>query len=452
MRRFILYAAMSLALLIPVQAHAIEAGRQVLPNGLTVLHLERNNLPLVVISMLVRAGSLEEPPSKPGLSNLTATLMPEGTLTRTASDISAEAEFIGADLSVSAGVDYAQMNLVVLKKDVDKGFELFSDILLNPGFPQAEIDRQKRMIKNSLKAAEDSPSYLASRAFSRELFGANAYGREVEGTPESIDAMTRDDMVAFHSARYVPNASIMAVSGDITQTELNGLIHKYLGKWTARPVVDTEPSAPPAKTAGQRKIVIDKSDLTQATIMLGHAGVRRDNPDYYALAVMNYILGGGGFSSRMMEIIRDKMGLAYGVQSSFSAAWKAGDFHVTVQTKNASAKKVIDEILGQMRIMRKQGVTERELASAKSYLIGSFPRRFDSMQGVAGSLVAVEFYGLGLDYEKKYKRLISAVSREDVLRVARRYLDPENYILVVVGSQAITGIKAGDLQSTPPVR
>lgn len=452
-KSLIICVAIALAMLVPAQARALESSREILPNGLVVLHMERNNIPLVVITMLVRAGSLEETASKQGLASLTARLMTEGTLTRAAADISAEAEFIGAELSVYSGVDYAQMNLVVLKKDIEKGFGLFSDILLNPSFPQAEIDRQKRLIKNSLKSAEDSPSYLSSRAFGRELYGPdNPYGRITEGTPESIDGLTRDDLAAFHAARFVPNASIMAVAGDITQAELNGLLDKYLGGWSAHPVADTEPPAPPEPPAGQRKIVIDKSDLTQATIMLGHMGVRRDNPDYYAIAVMNYILGGGGFSSRMMEIIRDKMGLAYDVRSGFSGAWKGGDFHVVVQTKNESAKKVIDEALRQIRVMRELGVTDAELADAKSYLIGSFPRRFDSMQGIAASLVVVEFYGLGLDYEKKYKEMISGVTRGEILRVARKYLDPDSYILVVVGNQARTGIKAEGLQLAPPVR
>lgn len=435
-----LIIALALSLMLAAPAWAIDATRQVLPNGLTVLHMQRGGLPLVVVSIMVRAGALEEP--APGVASMTARLMDEGTTHRSSEQISSEAEFIGADLSVGAIVDYAELNLTVLKKDLDKGFEMLSDVMLNPTFPEAELARQKVMVKNGLKASEDSPKFLAMRAFTKEVFGPQSpYGRQLEGAPEAIDALTTDALKSFHKARYAPNASIMAVAGDISEAELKAMLDKYFAGWTPREVPQNEPPMPPARTKGETKILIDKPDLTQATILLGHHGIRRNNPDYYAAAVMNYVLGGGGFSSRLMDRVRDDLGLAYDVRSTLAVGWKDGNFHIAAQTKNKSATSVVEESLAAMRKMRESGVTAQELADAKAYMIGSFPRRLETLHGIAGFLGAIEFYGLGMDYDKDYKRIIAGISEDDIKRVARKYLDPDNYALVVVARQSEAGLK-----------
>ncbi len=438
MKRSISLLALIITLIAAQTAFAIDATRTVLPNGLTVLQMERGGLPLVVVSILVRAGSLEE--AKPGVANLTARLMTEGTSHRSSEQISSEAEFIGAGLGVGASRDFASVSLTVLKKDLDKGFELLSDVLLNPKFADEEIARQKALLKNSLKAAEDDPNFLAYRAYEREVYGPDSpYGRLVQGTPESIDAITREDLVAFHNARYAPNDSIMSVAGDITPAELNALIAKYLGGWASRPVTEAEPPAPPVQS--RHVVLIDKPDLTQATINIGQTCVRRDDPDYYALTVMNYVLGGGGFSSRLMQHVRDELGLAYGIRSSVDAEWKGGDFQIDAQTKNRTASQVIDESFAAMRRIRDEGITDKELADAKSFMIGSFPRRFETLSGIAGFLGGVEFYGLGMDYDVQYKRIISAITAADVKRVAEKYLDPDKCTVVVVARQSEAGIK-----------
>jgi zinc protease len=417
----------------PCEATALEAKRKVLPSGLVVLHAENHNLPVVMLTLLVRAGSLDEPPEKAGLAFLTAALMREGTANRTSTRISEEVDFIGAGLGVSAGADYSTVTLSVLKKHLEKGFEIFSDVLLNPTFPPREISRIKEQTRASLKQREESPAFLASRAFNREVFGPHPYGRLLEGSPETIEAVTRDDMAGFHSEYFVPGNSILSVAGDITGKELDRAINKYLVGWRRKPVpAGTHPSPPPPS---HHVVRIDR-DLTQANILLGHLGARRDNPDHYALSVMNYILGGGGFSSRLMDSIRDRMGLAYSVYSSFSSNKDAGAFRVSVQTKNASASTVIEEILRQIRAVMEEKVAVEELEDAKAYFIGSFPRRLDTNRKIADFMGVVEFYGLGLDYPEKYPSYIMSVTRDDVLRVASKYLHPENYVLVVVAKQS----------------
>jgi zinc protease len=392
-----------------------------------------------MVTLLVKASQLNEPKDKAGLANLTAELLTEGTKNRKSTDISDEIEFIGASLYVSAISDYTTVTLSVLKKDINKGFELFSDILLNPTFPQGEIERKKELIKGSLKQQVEEPSFLAGRAFKQEVFGEHPYGRLIEGSVETIDNIKREDLVRFYSDYFLPNNSTLSVVGDLRYDELDGLIKQYLGEWKKKDV-----PLKVAKKIEERKIKkvvkIDK-DLTQANIILGNLGICRENPDYYAVSVMNYILGGGGFSSRLMQSIRDEMGLAYDVHSFFAASKEEGIFQIGVQTKNESANTAIDEILKQVNRIRKENVSDQEISDAKSYLTGSFPRRLDTNRKIADFLASVEFYNLGLDYAEKYSIYINSVTKDDVLRVAQKYLDPEKYVLVVVANQKRAKLK-----------
>jgi len=412
---------------------ALNANRNVLPNGLTVLHSENHSLPIVMVTLIVKAGQLDEPKDKAGLANLVAELLTEGTKNRGSKDISEEIDFIGASLDASAGNDYITITLSVLKKDLNKGFELFSDILLNPAFHQDEIDRNREQIKGLLRQREEDPSFLAERAFRKEVFGAHPYGRLVEGSPETVDRIKREDLVRFYSDYFVPNNSILSVAGDLAPAELSAAVQQYLGGWKK---ADLPPRGVEAIREGTtlKVIKIDK-DLTQANIVIGHIGISRDNPDYYAVSVMNYILGGGGFSSRLMQSVRDEMGLAYDVHSFFASHKEGGIFEIGLQTKNESSNTALDEIIRQVERIRKEQVSDQELSDAKSYLTGSFPRRLDTNRKIADFLALVEFYNLGLDYAAKYPDYINAVTKDDVLRAAKKYLNAEHYVLVVVANQ-----------------
>ena len=433
------FALFTFYFLLPTDVYAINVNKTVLPNGLVVLHSEKHSLPIVMVTLLIKASPLNEPKDKAGLANLTAELLAEGTKNRSSTDISEEIEFIGASLDVSVVSDYTSVTLSVLKKDINKGFELFSDILLNPVFPEKEIERKKELVKGSLRHSEEDPAFLAERAFKKEIFGEHPYGRLIEGSVDTIDAIKRKDLITFYSVYFLPNNSILSVAGDLTEEELNSLIKTYLKDWE-------KADLPSIVTQGfnigkaKRTVQIDK-DLTQANIILGHIGIRRDNPDYYAVSVMNYILGGGGFSSRLMQTIRDEMGLAYDVDSFFTSNKEKGLFQIEVQTKNDSANSVISEILNQMKKMRQKIVSDEELSDAKSYLTGSFPRRLDTNRKIADFLASVEFYNLGLDYAEKYSTYINSITKKDIFRVAQKYLDPEDYVLVVVANQKKAAIK-----------
>lgn len=434
----ILTACLAFFFLCP-PAHALDVKRKALPNGLTVLQVERHELPLVMVTLLVRAGSFDEPGDKAGLAWLTGKALTDGTERRTASQISEETEFMGAKLGASVGRDYTLLTLSVLKKDMRKGFDLLSDVLLHPTFPDGEVERERELIKGSLRQDEEDPEFLAGRAFWNGVYDGHPYGRLVRGSPETLDRVNREDVVRFYSEYFRPNNSILSVVGDISPGELDGLIAEFLSGWQEGPV--PERRAYPLEAPVKKVVAIDK-DVTQASIIVGHLGVRRDNPDFYPLLVMNYILGGGGFSSRLMESIRENMGLAYSVHSSFSSSREPGVFEVVVQTKNASAKTVIEEIVRQMSRMRQQEVSEQELGDAKAYLVGSFPLRLDTMRAVANFLAAVEYHGLGPDFADRFPEYINAVTREDLQRVADKYLHPEEYVLVVVANLSEAGLKA----------
>jgi zinc protease len=438
-KKYLVFLFFTIHFLAATDVYAVNANRTVLPNGLIVLHSENHNLPIVMVTLIVKAGQVNEPAEKAGLANLTAELLSEGTKTRTSKVISEETDFIGASLDASAGSDYTTITLSVLKKDINKGFDLCSDILLNPSFPAEEIDRKKDIIKGSLKQREEEPSFLAERAFRKEIFGEHPYGRLVEGSIETIDAIQRDDMINFHKYYFLPNNSILSVVGDLTQEELILLLEKYLGGWRSEELLPRV--AKKSEGSKTRKVIKIEKDLTQANIMLGNPGIGRDNPDYYAVTVMNYILGGGGFSSRLMHTVREKMGLAYDIHSFFAAYKETGVFQAGVQTKNESANAAIDEIMKQIEKIKTEAVSEQELSEAKAYLTGSFPRRLDTNRKISDFLASIEFYNLGLNYDRKYIEYINSVTKEDVLRVAGKYLDPENGVLVVVADQKKAQLK-----------
>lgn len=423
----------------PVSAEAgMTAKRTVLNNGMVLLTSEQRALPMVSIELLIEAGSRYEAADQAGLANLTSKLLIYGTKQRTAVQISDTLDFIGASLEAGSGQDTTSVSMTVLKKDLTTGLELLADVLTQSTFPQAEIDRQKQAIIASIRAAEEEPGIVAAKAFAAALFPDSPYGRPVEGSEASVKALQQKSLRDFFARNYRPNRSIIAVVGDVSEQEIAKALNGAFRAWAKG-----EPSGQALVPAnvGESKVLRINKDLTQANIVLGHNGVARGNPDYYALQVMNYVLGGGGFSSRVMDSIRNERGLAYSVYSYFAAEKSHGAFEFIMQTKNETALEAIRIATEEMRRMREQPVAEQELSDAKDYLIGSFPLRFDTNRKVAGFLSQVEYFELGLDYPDRYADLIRKVTREDVQRVAKQYLQPERLITVIVGNLKKIGEK-----------
>jgi zinc protease len=365
-----------------------------------------------------------------------ARLLTYGTKRRSALQISDAVDFIGANLSASCGEDVASISLTILKKDLATGLDLLADILMSSTFPQEEIDRQKQAVIAGIRAREENPGSIAQRRFAAALYPDSPYGRPVEGSEATVKTISQASLQEFYQRFYRPNRAIMAVVGDISQDEITQALNQSLRSW-----MKGEPRGEPLVPSkiGDAQLIRVNKDLTQANIILGQQGIGRENPDYYAIQVMNYILGGGGFSSRAMDTIRNERGLAYSVYSYFNAERERGTFELIMQTKNETALEAIRLAQTEIRRIRQESVTDQELSDAKDYLIGSFPLRLDTNRRVASFLVQVEFYQLGLDYPERYSDLIRNVTREDIERVARQYLHPEKLITVVVGDQKKIG-------------
>jgi zinc protease len=407
--------------------------RKVLPNGIRLLVIRQPHLPMVVVNALVDGGSRFDPQGKEGLASLTGSLLTEGTEKRTAEAIHDSIDFLGAKLSSGAADDYSSVALTVLKKDLTQGFDLFADVLLHPKFAKDEFARKRDEALAELEAEEQSPGALAERAFRKTLFRSGPYRAEPGGFKESVSKLTVGDVKAFYQATYQPQRTILVASGDVTIDEMTAITQKTLGNW--KPLVaETRPPESMLSTAGGEHRI--ERELSQANVVWGHRGTTRDDPDWYAIQVMNYILGGGGFSSRMMNSIRIEAGLVYSVFSYFVPGKLPGSFQVVLQTKSASTAEALRRVREEIERIRAQPVSDEELASAKTYLTGSFPLRFDSNTGMVSFFSQVEFYGLGLDYPDRYESIINSVTKNDVLRVAQKYLHPEDAIVVVVGKQS----------------
>jgi len=414
-------------------AESVLGQRFVLPNGLVCLFSQQSDLPLVTVDLTVKAGALFDPPGKAGLANLTASLLRYGTRTKNAQQIAEEIDLLGAALTTSAGRDAATVKLTILKKDLPAGLKIFQDVLLQPRFAPMELQAMVQRLKGTLKSQEDEPGIVAERAFRRTLFGDHPYGSPAIGTLASLPQISQYDLRTFHRLYYRPNNAILTIVGDLTFEEARALAEEFFAGWEKGDELPPPPT-PAAKQTQPTLVKIDK-DITQANIILGTISLPRSDPEFYAFQLMNYILGGGGFTSRLMDNIRENRGLAYNVHSSFEPGLVAGPFDISLETKNASGGEAVAEVLAELTRIRQELVTEAELADAKTYLISSLPMKMDSNAKRAALLGYVEMYGLGLDYPWRYAEIINAVTRDDILQVARKYLDLERAVLVVVGRQ-----------------
>jgi len=304
---------------------------------------------------------------------------------------------------------------------------------MNPVFDQKEIDRKVKETLAAIQRQKEEPEVIAGEAFTKAVFGPHPYGRTSDDVAAYLPRTTKQDIQDFYVRRYGPNDCIVAIVGDVTEKEIVALLRQRFAGWKPAEKGDPPHAAPPAIMSLEvRKM--DKN-ITQANIALGQVGISRENPDFYAVVVMNYILGGGGFSSRLMDNIRDNRGLAYDVHSSFAAQKEPGAFRVWTQTKSESANEAVAEIFKELKRIRTEPVSDKELADAKAYLTGSFPLRMDTSAKIAGILTSIEIYHLGLDYPQRYAGLINGVTKEDILRVAKKYIDPEHMVMVVLGNQ-----------------
>ncbi len=435
-RRVIGVFALVLLAAAPAEAApALNAHREILPNGIVLLVSERPAIPIVVVRAYVRAGSAFDPPDYAGLANLTAQLLTRGTARRTGSQLDEAIEFVGGSLDVDAGRDGVTIALSVLKRDLTLGLDLLTEVLREPSFPEEELKRKVKQTQAAIRRSEDNPETVAGRALNVLLYPGHPYGHPVAGTEAAVGKLTRAQLVEFYRQHYRPDATILAVAGDVRREEVAKEFSARLSRWAApRTATPRVPLSPVASQVQARTVW---GELTQATVVLGRPAVRRDHSDYYPLLVASYILGGGSIS-RLYTKVREEAGLAYWVGSHLSPGRYGAAFVVSLQTRTEGVAEALRLVKVELARMTKESVSGQELALAKAYLTGSFPLRMDTSAELASVLVAIEELGLGLDYPVQFKAQVEKVTADDVLRVAKVYLDPTTLSLVTVGNLAAT--------------
>jgi zinc protease len=406
------------------------ATRTVLPNGIILVHSEQRTLPLVTLRITLRASSAAEPADKAGLASLTASLLREGTKVRSATELDEAIDALGGRIGFSADADTSSGGLTLLRSDLETGMGFLAEMILQPSFPEKEFQRKVKETIGQIERSKQNPASQARVAFRKALYGSHPYGRRVVGDAKTLKVIRREDVVRFHRDYYRPKGAIVTVIGDVSLKEVREVIERAFPGWTG---------APPSSKAlsdlsfpDKREVVKIQRPVMQARILFGHPGVRRDNPDYYAVRVMNYILGGGGFESRILKTIREEQGLAYSAYSYFSYGLHGGTFQAGLGTKNETANRALDALFTEIQRIREKPVSDKELADAKAFITGSFPLGLSGNKNLASFFTQLEMYGLGLDFAERYPKLINAVTREDILRVAKKYLRPDKGVLLIL--------------------
>jgi zinc protease len=398
--------------------------------------------PSVSIELLLPgAGSASDPAGKPGVADMTASLLTEGTEKRSAQDIASAIDFVGGTLDANASEDCTTIEASVVKKDFDQAMDLLSDVTLHANFPALELERRREEALSDLSMSYDDAEYLASATFRRAVFGGNAYGMPGDGTPETVRDMKRDDIVAFRDKHYFPKGALLAFAGAITPDEAFAATEKYLGAWTNGGAADDVAAASggamsdTARPKGLRVFLVQKPDAVQTQIRIGRPGIARANPDYLAVQVTNQIFG-GAYNARLNTAVRLTKGLTYDASSQFASYRTAGDFEVSTFTRTDETVPATQLVLDELRKMSSGEVTADELEVARDYLADVFPLHTETPSDVADRVLGAAFYNLPADYLDTYQERIRAVTADDVKRMAQKYFDPQDLDVIFVGNVA----------------
>ena len=419
-------------------AAAAEAGMKLppyqevkLPNGFTLLLMEKHQVPLVSFSFVIKAGSVADPPGKEGIASLTAGLLRKGTKTRTADQLSAEVDSIGGQLGAGAGYDYTSGSAEFLKKDLPKGVELLADVLMNPTFPQEEVTKMLKQRIDGIKAAKDQAQGVINSYFNAYLYGNHPYGRPAGGDEKSLPSITRDDVVRFYETHYLPANLLLAAVGDFATEEFSALLAERFKAWPGRAVTPT--ALPEVKPyAGKKLLLVNKPDSAQTFFRIGNLGISQTDPDRVYLEVINTLFG-GRFTSMINSELRIKSGLTYGAGSSFDQRKLAGPFVISSYTPNKTTEKALDLTLEVLRRLHEKGITAEELQSAKNYIKGQSPTDIETTNQLAELLTRLKYYGLGDNEINEYYQRIDAMTLDDARRVIKEHFPLDNLVFVLIG-------------------
>lgn len=407
-----------------------------LENGLSILFIKDHRLPRISLSLMVKVGRRHETLQNVGLNSFTADLLETGTRTRSALQVTDDFAALGAGLSASGGDDASFVVSSTLTESADEVLNLFHEVITAPAFSEKEIARLKSETRAALKKRWENPSTVASDFLYSALYKNHPFGAVKEDYLKSYNQFKKSTVIKHYLNWYRPNNSTLAVVGNFDEAFAEKVKEKFKS-WPMKTITQKDPEG--FEKIPQQKIkIISKKNIQQAQIRFAEFGIRRNNEDFLKLRIANEIFG-AGFSSRLNQKIRDDLGLTYSISSGMDASYDQGSFSISTFTKNETAEKTVDEVLKVFKNFVDNGVTDEELKAAKNQLLGQFPRSLETGESLAQTLMIFDYYGVSRNYLSKFKENVESISKQDILDVVKKYMDPEKMIIVIYGDEKSMG-------------
>jgi zinc protease len=423
----------------PIQFPSFHESR--LPNGLQLIVIEHGQQPVASVNLFVRSGAAAEPARQAGLAGMTAELLTKGTPTRTATQIAETIEGVGGSLNASAGDDWSTVTASALAEHLPLALDLLADVTQRPTFPQSEVELTRTRMLSMLQAQLGQPGEIARRRFVGEIYAEHPYG--VSPVAGTVQGLQRADLEQFHRQHFGPQNAMLVVAGNVRRAEVEELARRYFGGWQqtgATPAVQL----PPVPARQQTRVyLVHRPGSVQSSIWVGHAGVRPDDPDFFALQVMNQMLGGGS-DARLFQILREEKGWTYGAYSRFTRPRDVGYFSATAEVRTEVTDSAVAEIMHQLRRLRDEAPPAADVEAARNFLAGSFPLRMETAGQVASQVAQARLLGVPIEHVTEFPQRIRAVTAADVRRVAQRHVRPDQAAIIVVGdaTQILAGLEA----------
>lgn len=418
----------------PPELRLPDIQKRALSNGLPVWVVEQHEVPVVQVSLVVTAGGNADPADRPGLASMTAAMLDEGAGKRSALEIADAIDYLGASLSTTGSFDASAVRLWVPVARLADALPVMADVATRPTFPSEELERLRKERLTAMLQARDDPAQVARLAFPRLVFGAHRYGTSLQGTPASVGALAPGDLRAFYSGHYRPDRSALIVVGDVKLDEALRLLESAFGGWKPEGAAVQLPPLKDAAPAKTRQVyIVDKPGAPQSQIVIGGVGVARTTPDYFPLKVLNTLLG-DSFTSRLNQNLREEHGYTYGAGSAFDMRLGAGPFLARAGVQTEVTAEALTEFFKELNGVL-QPIPPDELARAKNYVALGFPAEFETTGSIAARLEELIVYRLPEGYFSSYVERVQAVTADDALRVAQRYITPPRFAVVVVGDR-----------------
>ena len=411
-----------------------EVARRTLPNGLRLLVVENHNAPIASIRAVITSGADRDSAEKAGLASLTSDLLDEGAGSRDAMELAEAVGRLGGALATGSDWDATYASIDVLSRNAREAISILADVVCRPLLPADGMERVRSERLMDILQQREEPGAIAGKRFANLLYGKGTYGNSVSGTRESVTALTLDDVRSFYSAHYIPNNAAIVVGGDVDSSEILDILEAEFRDWQ-RGETPPSPSVLPQAFDASMIYLVDRPTAVQSEIRIGHVGVPRSSEDYFPLSVMNALLG-GVFNSRINLNLRERHGYTYGARSAFAFRKQPGPFVVSAPVRNEVTRESVSEVLAELRRIRTGDIEDGELNDTRNYMMGVFPATVQTSSDLASRLVDMELYSLPSDYFDRYRERIGAIGKDDIARVAKRYIDPDRVLIVIVGNAA----------------